>query len=385
MKVKFKFFLFLTLTIIFCTGCSEENKGIPETSPKISGYEFLKRDENKYAEKFAIDRYDGGYSIIHTMDSESFLIVPQGMEIPQCSDEDITVLQQPMTDVYLVATSAMGLFDELGCGDVIKFSGTKAEDWCIDYARNAMEKGDMLYAGKYREPDYELLMKNKCRLSVQSSMIGHSPEVKDKLEELGIDVFVDYSSYEPHPLGRSEWIKIYGEICGKTDTANELFDAQTAVLENLMQTGEKPKTVVYFYISTSGQAVTRKSGDYVTKMIELAGGKNIFEDIGDDKKATSTVTMEMEEFYRTARDADFIIYNSTISGQVGSIEELISKNELLADFKAVKNGDVWCANENLFQEILKLGQVINDFNLIFSGETENKSPEFLFRLESGGE
>ena len=151
-----------------------------------------------------------------------------------------------------------------------------------------------------------------------------------------------------------------------------------------MQTGEEPRTVVYFYISTSGQAVTRKSGDYVTKMIELAGGKNVFENIGDDKKATSTVTMEMEEFYRTARDADFIIYNSTISGQVGSIEELISKNELLADFKAVKNGDVWCTHENLFQETLKLGQVINDFNLIFSGETENRSPEFMFRLENGG-
>lgn len=385
MKVKFKFFLFLTLTLIFCTGCSEENKGIPEKAPEINGYEFLKRDENKYAQEFAIDRYDGGYSIIHTMNSESFLIVPQGMEIPQCSDDDITVLQQPMTDIYLVATSAMGLFDELGSGDVIKFSGTKAEDWCIDYARNAMEKGDMLYAGKYREPDYELLMKNKCRLSVQSSMIGHSPEVKDKLEELGIDVFVDYSSYEPHPLGRSEWVKVYGEICGKTDIANELFNAQTAVLENLVQTGEEPKTVVYFYISTSGQAVTRKSGDYVTKMIELAGGKNVFENIGDDKKATSTVTMEMEEFYRTARDADFIIYNSTISGQVGSIEELVSKNELLADFKAVKNGDVWCTHENLFQETLKLGQVVNDFNLIFSGETENRAPKFLFRLESGGE
>ncbi len=146
MKVKFKFFLFLALTLIFCAGCSAENKGIPEKAPEINGYEFLKRDENKYAQKFAIDRYDGGYSIIHTMNSESFLIVPQGMEIPQCSDDDITVLQQPMTDIYLVATSAMGLFDELGSGDVIKFSGTKAEDWCIDYARNAMEKGDMLYA-----------------------------------------------------------------------------------------------------------------------------------------------------------------------------------------------------------------------------------------------
>jgi iron complex transport system substrate-binding protein len=46
----------------------------------------------------------------------------------------------------------------------------------------------------------------------------------------------------------------------------------------------------------------------------------------------------MEEFYATAKDADFIIYNSTIDGEISSLDELIAKNSLLADFKAVKNG-----------------------------------------------
>jgi iron complex transport system substrate-binding protein len=160
----------------------------------------------------------------------------------------------------------------------------------------------------------------------------------------------------------------------------------------LLLTGEKDvigqaqtgtgKTAAFFYISTSGQAVTRKSGDYVTKMIELAGGKNVFENLGDDK-ATSSVTMEMEQFYSQAKNADFIIYNSTIGGEITTIDELIAKNKLLADFKAVKNGNVWCTKENLFQETMKLGTVISDFNSIFTGDTENEPPVFLFRLEDG--
>ena len=32
-------------------------------------------------------------------------------------------------------------------------------------------------------------------------MIYHNPEVKEKLEEFGIPVLVEHSSYESHPLG----------------------------------------------------------------------------------------------------------------------------------------------------------------------------------------
>ena len=38
-------------------------------------------------------------------------------------------------------------------------------------------------------------------------MIYHNPEVKEKLEEFGIPVLVEHSSYESHPLGRTEWVK----------------------------------------------------------------------------------------------------------------------------------------------------------------------------------
>ncbi len=382
MKINYKILpLSIALMSVF-TGCGD-SKDISELAPKIDELKFEETVELSYAEQFSIDRYEDGYSLIHTMNNESFLIVPKGKAVPENLDEDITVIPQSVDNIYLTATSAMGLFSELDCGETIKFSGTKSDDWYIDYAVEAMEKGKMLYAGKYREPDYELLMTNNCELSIQSTMIEHSPEVKDKLEELGIPVFTDCSSYESHPLGRSEWIKVYGEIMGKSEYAEQLFNEQADKLKSLEDAESTRKTAVFFHISTSGQVVTRKSGDYVTKMIELAGGKNIFDKLGDSKKDTSSVTMEMEKFYSEAKDADFIIYNSNVSGEVNSVDELIGKNELLADFKAVKNGNVWCTKKNLFQETMKFGTVISDFHIIFNNDTENHTPEFLFRLEGG--
>ena len=121
-------------------------------------------------------------------------------------------------------------------------------------------------------------------------------------------------------------------------------------------------------------------------MIERAGGSSGFGDTGagsDTGSAMSTVVMEMEKFYTEAKDADFIIYNSTIGGEITTIDDLIKKNPLLADFKAVKNNDVWCTRENVYQETIKLGTMIFDFYSVFSRTAEDVPPTFLFKLDAG--
>ena len=47
-----------------------------------------------------------------------------------------------------------------------------------------MKSGDLIYAGKYSAPDYELLLAGGCKFAVENTMISHNPEVKEKLEEL---------------------------------------------------------------------------------------------------------------------------------------------------------------------------------------------------------
>ena len=124
--------------------------------------------------------------------------------------------------------------------------------------------------------------------------------------------------------------------------------------------------MAFFYINSTGAVNVRKSGDYVSEMIRLAGGKYVPEDTGSNDNALSTMNMQMEEFYAKAKDADYIIYNSTIDGELTTIDELLSKGELLADFKAVKNGNVWCTGKNLFQETTGLGTMIEDIHTILT-------------------
>ena len=170
-------------------------------------------------------------------------------------------------------------------------------------------------------------------------------------------------------------------LLGKEEEAQRLFDTQAAYLEELASEENTGKTVAFFYISSSGYAVARKSGDYVTKMIELAGGNYIFENLGDPEKATSTVTLEMEQFYATAKDADYIIYNSTIGGELSSLDELTAKCGLLADFRAVQNGNVWCTDKNLFQETTQLGLMISDIHQMLVQEDDGPDElHYMYKL-----
>lgn len=346
-----------------------------------NGWQPERSMELKYAKNFSIDYYHSGYTLISISDGSRYLLVPEEGAVPEGIDADITVLRQPVQNIYLAATSAMCLFDALDSLDSITLSGSEAKDWYIDHARAAMEEDRILYAGKYSAPDYELIMSKGCSLAIESTMINHTPEVKEKLEEVGIPVLVDQSSYESHPLARTEWIKLYAALIGKEDVAEKLFDEQIAYMNDAASKDNTGKTVAFFYINSSGYAVARKSGDYVTKMIELAGGNYIFKNFGDPEKATSTVTLEMENFYATAKDADFIIYNSTIGGEISLLEELISKNSLLKDFKAVQNGNVWCTDKNLFQETTQLGLMISDIHQMLTDDGSLTKLNFMYKLK----
>ncbi len=375
------FALLLAAALVFslagCQSAGEDGEWSHVPAEDFCGLTYTGSLELSYAHEFAVDYYEGGYTLLSIANGDQFLVVSEGAEVPET---DIPVIQQPLSDVYLVATAAMCLFDALDGLDAITLSGTQADGWTIDNARLAMEAGDIAYAGKYSEPDYELIVSSGCRLSVQSTMIYHSPEVKEKLEELGIPVLVDYSSYETHPLGRTEWVKLYAALLGKEDEAEELFREQEEALNSVASEEPTGKTVAYFYISsTGGYAVVRKSGDYVTQMISLAGGEYLFDDLGDDETATATVSMTLEEFYATARDADIVLYNSTIDGQLSTLEDFLALNELLGDFKAVQEGNVWCTNANLYQDMTRLGTVTGEMHRIFAG-TAGDEMEFFYRL-----
>ena len=348
------------------------------TAPEFPGLTYQSTMELSFAECFDVYYYNDGYKLLDVHDNAQYLVVPEGMEAPDGLDDSIQVLQQPLDTIYMAATSPMALFDAIGAVDSIKLSGLDASGWYIQSAADAINNGDMTFAGKYDEPDYELLVGDDCDLAVESTMILHAPKVQEMIETLGIPVFIDRSSYESQPLGRTEWIKLYGAMMNKEEEAAAFFDSQAQIIEKLKDFTNTEKTVAFFYINTSGSPVVRNPKDYISSMIDIAGGRNAFADLQDDSGKTS-VSITMEEFYNTAVDADYLIYNTSIDASVKSLDDLMAKDSLLADFKAVQDGNVWITDNSMYQHTDTIGELINDFNLMLTGGSE-EDMTFLHKL-----
>jgi len=388
-------FLAIFLIPLIFLSCAKQ---LPKSdSPlELEGLSFEKSLPLSYARQLKIDEYipdisvgaDSSKSseinqkssiyIVTVSGTDRYLLLPQDCSVPKNLPSQVTVIRTPVTNAYLCASSAMALWNRLGSLDSIKFSAIQKKDWYVPEAARAMEEGKILYAGKYNAPDFELLLKENCSLAIESTMIYHTPQIKEKLESLGIPVFVDKSSYEENPLGRMEWIKLYGLMCKKQEQAEDFFQKQVARIEtNTTSQKIPPKSVSFFYITSNGMVVIRGSEDYIVKMIEMAGGEYAFKNTR--KSSSPSVTISMEQFYSQCASSDILIYNSSIDNTLHSKADLLSKSPLFADFKAVQNNEVWMTGKYLYQATDRIGDMILDLRAIITGQTEQMS--FLERVE----
>ena len=378
------------------TGCGQTKKNTTDTKktessstkesakekkgPEIDGLTYESAMDLEYAEGFQVYYYKDGYKMIDIKDDAKFLVVPENQDVPDGAEEDYVILQQPLDHIYLAATSAMALFNAIDSLDNITMTGTQASGWYIENAVKAMDDGKIKFAGKYSEPDYEMLVDEDCDLAIESTMILHTPKVQEMIESLDIPVMIDRSSYESHPLGRTEWIKLYAAMLNKEDAADAFFEKQVENVDALKDFKNTEKTVAFFYVSSDGTVVVRRSDDYIPKMIELSGGRYVFDDLTGDDSNTSAVKLTMEEFYAQAADADYLIYNSSIDNPINSVKDLEEQDALFSDFKAVKEGNVWCTGKYLYQATDIVGELITDMNLMLTGGDESKMT-FLYHVK----
>lgn len=411
-------------------------------APEIDGLRFISSEKNDVAEYFRLSIYEDAsgatYQLLETAGGlRRYLIVPADAQVPDQKNGhftaraseansankekkgdalELTVLQQPLTTTYVAASAVMAPLCDLGAVRQIRFSGLREEGWYVDEARAAMKEGTMLFAGKYSEPDYETLLREGCDLAMESTMIYRSPEVTEKLNALGIPVYIDYSSYEPHVLGRLEWVRVYGALFGHEEKAQQWYQTERDRIRAIQKDAEKASvgaaqigksteksgtktsvdsknktsstktgsesagpdatadqrpTVVYFYVNASGQIQVRQPNDYIPELLELAGARYLTPDMsGLSGSRKSNVTVSLEDFYSSCKDADYLIYSATLDRPLSSIQELLGKNALFADFKAVQESHVYTTDKDFYQLSDRMADFAEDVSRMLQGQDD---------------
>lgn len=348
-----------------------ESEAVTFLPPDITGLSFDHSMDLEYARCFAVHYYKDGFKVLSVIDGSNYLLVPEGAEVPEKLPEGMVIIKKPIDNVYLAATGAMSLFSVLDRLSLVKFTGTDISGWDIEAPVEALKSGKMTYAGRYSAPDYEMLIEGDCGLAIESTMILHSPEVKEELLKVGIPVFTDWSSYETSAQGRTEWVKLYGAMTDKEREAESFFRDEikaSGIDSGFDDTGKK---VAFFYINSRGLAVIRSTWDYIPKMIRQGGGEYVFDSVASRDNESVSKNISMEEFFESAVDADYIIYNGSIDRSVLTLEELLAKSELLSAFKAVKEDNVYIVDRKFYQSTDTASEFVRDIHYMLTGEDSN--------------
>ncbi len=329
-----------------------------------------------YAKNVSVQVYKGGYKMIKITDNNPVLVVPEGMAVPSSIDSDVMVLQQPVSKLLVSSTPTVSLLNSIGCLDAVSLVTIEQSGWYIDSVKEKMAAGSIKYVGTDMEPDYELITATGCNFAIFPSAL--KDEVAASLTQLGVNYIVDKSSSEDHPLARVEWAKVYGAMFNAESAADELFAQQEKLVSGIQsQNTTSSKTVAVFYITSSGGLYARNSDDYMTKMVTLAGGKYILDGkIGVGK--TGTTKMEPEAFYADAKDADIIIYIWSMGGKPSTLADFVARSEILADMKAVKEGNVWCTTPDFFQTASTIGNIISDINKVVTADDKSTTDSYTY-------
>ena len=124
-------------------------------------------------------------------------------------------------------------------------------------------------------------------------------------------------------------------------------------------------------MNASGQIQVRQPNDYIPELLELAGARYLTPDMsGLSGSRKSNVTVSLEDFYSSCKDADYLIYSATLDRPLSSIRELLGKNALFADFKAVKEGHVYTTDKDFYQLSDRMADFAEDVSRMLQGQDD---------------
>lgn len=306
----------------------------------------------------------GAYNLVHR-DS----VVPDDMPEGQ-------LIRVPVESAVVYSSvHAEGLHEMLADNTIKGVTG--AEYFTQPDMRKRIESGDVQALGSAEAPDLErmlTLMPDVVMLNVyQGAEMGG-------VERSGLPVIKLVDNMEVSPLGKAEWIKLYGALTARLDRADSIFNAVRSEYKSLVgkasESQRKPKVMT----ENMYQGIWYVSGgkSYQARMIADAGGDYLWK----DDTQNGSLNLTFEEVLERAHDAD--IWLMRLFGQDVSKRGLYAENERYAMFKPYKDGNIFYCNTAV-TDIFALSAfhpetLLREYVGIFHPELKIK-PRFFKRIE----
>ena len=260
-----------------------------------------------------------------------YVLVPAGAALPSALP-DGTVVRTPISNALVYSSVHTSLMGELGAMDAVR--GVVDSQYFGDSTITAaIAAGTITDCGNSMNPTVERV------IEMQPDAILLSPYQDasyGQIAKMDIPIIecADYLEYDP--LGRAEWMKFYGELLGKRDEADSLYNlvvnAYNSLKQKVADAQTHPTIVTEMVINGIWNVPGGQS--YMARILKDAGGNYLW---ADDKN-TGSLALDFNQVLAVAQNADYWFIKWT---NINSLKDLQGAYDLNKEMAAFQNKRVY--------------------------------------------
>lgn len=336
MKFLFKLILFVfSFSTLF--GCKKsENANVKESTDS--------KNEIEYASGLSIYKHQG-YSVVTVSNpwpeankTFTYILKEANGSIPD-SLKKYTTFQVPLQSIVVTSTTNIPFLEML---EVEKsLVGFPHTDYVSsEKTRKRIDAGAVKNIGQNEKLNMEQLIELAPNLIVTFGVDNSNPMI-DNLQKSGLKVFVQADWMEQTPLGKAEWIKLYGALFGKEKEAKVLFDAVVKNYNDAIKlvANQKPTATVLYGSMYQEQWYVARGNSWVAQFMKDAKANYLW----GNTKGTGSFSLSFEKILEKAKTAQYWI----ATGSFKSIAEFENSNPHYSQFDALKSKNVYTFESKL--------------------------------------
>ncbi len=331
------FISILIIGFILSFGCinrsGQEIKGLfqPETG-FLSAKKFALEKKEDHTILRIINPWQGAANV-----NLEYYLVERGKE-PPVGIDSLQVIFVPVRKIICMSTTHVAMISALGEENTISgISGTG-----LIYSENIRRR---IESGLIKEVGYESSLNNELILNILPDIIimygigSESAGYVNRIRELGIKVLFDADYLEIDPLGKAEWLKVFGAIYGKEKLADSLFKTESEAynsIKDYIGKNVKSRPNVLLGLPYKDTWYISPGNSYISKLISDAGGKYLWK----DSRSDVSMPFGLENVYLRALEADYWLNIGTVTSK----EEINAVDPRLTELPCYKNGNLYNYN-----------------------------------------
>lgn len=312
--------------LLFAVGCKKNDEF--KTTKAPSGKNVI-----EYAHNLAIYK-QSGYSIVKVINpwpnsnKDFTYILKEKKGIIPDSLQKYPSIQVPLQSIVVTSTTNIPYLEMLGVEN--KLVGFPHTDYISsEKTRMLIDKGAVKNVGQNEKLDIEQLIDLTPNLIVTYGIDNSNPMI-DNLEKSGLNVLIQADWMEQSPLGKAEWLKLFGALFAKEKEAKTLFDTIVQNYNsalNLVKDQSASTTVLYGSMYQN-QWFVAKGNSWIAQFIKDAKADYLWSDL----KGTGSQAFPFEKILTKGKSANFWI----TSGLFKTVSDFGKSNPHYSQFDAFK-------------------------------------------------